>query len=45
MVKEYTERLYTPAAKAHQEFARDGCAAATESQHNGKRRCGRIGRR
>ncbi|HYJ05281.1 MAG TPA: alpha-glucan family phosphorylase, partial [Chthoniobacterales bacterium] len=29
MVKEYTERLYTPAAKAHQEFARDGCAAAT----------------
>ncbi len=30
MVKEYTERLYTPAAKAHQEFARDDCAAATE---------------
>ena len=29
MVKEYTERLYTPAAKAHQEFARDDCAAAT----------------
>src|SRR5438477_10543908 len=29
MVKEYTERLYTPARKAHQEFARDGCAAAT----------------
>ena len=30
MVKEYTERLYTPAAKAHQEFARDDCAAATK---------------
>src|SRR6476659_8897102 len=29
MVKEYTERLYTPAAKGHQEFGRDGCAAAT----------------
>jgi glycogen phosphorylase len=29
MVKEYTERLYTPAAKAHREFGRDGCAAAT----------------
>jgi starch phosphorylase len=29
MVKEYAERLYTPAAKAHQEFGRDGCAAAT----------------
>ena len=28
MVKEYTERLYIPAAKAHQEFARDECAAA-----------------
>ena len=24
MVKEYTERLYLPAAKAHAEFARDG---------------------
>jgi len=30
MVKEYAERLYTPAAKAHQEFARDDCAAATK---------------
>src|SRR5436305_11604061 len=29
MVKEYTERLYAPAAKAHGEFARDECAAAT----------------
>ncbi|MEP6698963.1 MAG: alpha-glucan family phosphorylase [Verrucomicrobiota bacterium] len=29
MVKEYTERLYLPAAKAHREFARDECAAAT----------------
>jgi starch phosphorylase len=29
MVKEYTERLYVPAAKAHKEFARDECAAAT----------------
>ena len=32
MVKEYAERLYTPAAKAHQEFARDNCAAATDAQ-------------
>ena len=30
MVKEYTERLYTPAARAYQEFARDECAAATQ---------------
>src|SRR5437764_6034713 len=29
MVQEYTERLYTPAAKAHQEFSRDNCSAAT----------------
>lgn len=29
MVKEYTERLYTPAAHAHEEFGRDNCAAAT----------------
>jgi starch phosphorylase len=29
MVKEYTERLYIPAAKAYQEFGRDECAAAT----------------
>jgi len=28
MVKEYTERLYLPAAKAHAEFARDGWRAA-----------------
>ena len=30
MVKEYTERLYRPAEKAHQEFARDDCKAAIE---------------
>jgi starch phosphorylase len=30
MVKEYTERLYLPAAKAHAEFAREGGAAATD---------------
>jgi len=30
MVKEYAERLYMPAAQAHEEFARDHCAAATE---------------
>ncbi len=30
MVKEYTERLYLPAARAHGEFVRDNCAAATE---------------
>jgi len=30
MVKEYAERLYIPAARAHQEFLRDGSAAATE---------------
>ncbi|MEP6686655.1 MAG: alpha-glucan family phosphorylase, partial [Verrucomicrobiota bacterium] len=30
MVKEYTERLYLPAAKAHAEFAREGGRAASE---------------
>jgi starch phosphorylase len=30
MVKEYTERLYTPAAQACEEFARDDCRAATQ---------------
>ena len=30
MVKEYTERLYIPAAKAHAEFARDGGSAASD---------------
>src|SRR2546428_350753 len=30
MVKEYTERLYIPAARAHQELARHDCAAATK---------------
>jgi starch phosphorylase len=29
-VKEYAERLYTPAAKAHQDLAGNGCKAATE---------------
>ena len=29
MVEEYTERLYLPAAKAHEEFSRDGWRAAT----------------
>jgi len=28
MVQEYAERLYTPAEKAHEEFARDDCKAA-----------------
>ncbi|MDQ6765826.1 MAG: alpha-glucan family phosphorylase, partial [Verrucomicrobiota bacterium] len=30
MVKEYAERLYTPAEEAYREFARDDCRAATE---------------
>src|SRR5581483_921481 len=30
MVKEYTERLYIPAAKSHGDFARDNSAAATD---------------
>jgi glycogen phosphorylase len=29
MVKEYTERLYIPAAKSHEDFSRDNCSAAT----------------
>jgi starch phosphorylase len=29
MVKEYTERLYIPAAKSHEDFARDNCSGAT----------------
>jgi glycogen phosphorylase len=29
MVKEYTERLYLPAAKSHEDFERDNCTAAT----------------
>jgi starch phosphorylase len=28
MVKEYTERLYVPAAKSHGDFSREACAAA-----------------
>jgi glycogen phosphorylase len=30
MVKEYTERLYIPAARSHEDFVRDGCNAATD---------------
>jgi len=30
MVKEYTERLYIPAAKSHEGFSRDNCQPATE---------------
>lgn len=30
MVKEYTERLYIPAAKSHEDFSRDSCGAATQ---------------
>lgn len=30
MVQEYTERLYTPAERAYEEFAADNCRAATE---------------
>ncbi len=30
MVKEYTERLYTPAAQAHREFSQNDCAAASD---------------
>jgi starch phosphorylase len=30
MAKEYAERLYIPAAKSHEDFSRNGCAAATE---------------
>jgi glycogen phosphorylase len=30
MVKEYTERLYIPAAKSYEDFSRDGCGAATQ---------------
>ena len=30
MVKEYTERLYIPAAKSHEDFARDNCQPAAE---------------
>src|SRR4051812_43857207 len=29
MVQEYAERLYIPAARAHEEFSRDNCGAAT----------------
>src|SRR6266849_4467796 len=39
MVKEYTERLYTPAAKSHEDFARENCEAATHlSQWKSKMR-------
>jgi starch phosphorylase len=30
MVKEYTERMYIPAAQAHAEFMRDGCTSAEQ---------------
>jgi glycogen phosphorylase len=30
MVKEYTERLYVPAAQAHREFSQNDCAAASD---------------
>src|ERR1700758_153505 len=33
MVKEYTEKLYVPAAQAYENFARDGCGAATQLSH------------
>jgi starch phosphorylase len=39
MVKEYTERLYIPAAKSHEDFARENCRAATQlSQWKSKMR-------
>jgi starch phosphorylase len=39
MVEEYAERLYIPAAKSHQDFARDNCAGATDlSQWKSKMR-------
>ena len=39
MVKEYTERLYIPAAKSHEDFARENCQAATQlSQWKSKMR-------
>jgi starch phosphorylase len=30
MVKEYTERLYIPAARSHENFAQNGCEPATQ---------------
>src|SRR5437016_14249831 len=30
MVKEYTERLYAPAAQAYREFSQNDCAAASD---------------
>jgi len=30
MVQEYTERLYVPAARSHEDFSRDNCGAATQ---------------
>ncbi len=30
MVREYTEKLYLPAARSHENFSRDGCGAAVE---------------
>src|SRR6266567_4550756 len=33
MVQEYTERLYIPAAKSHEDFSRDSGGAATQLSH------------
>ena len=33
MVKDYTEKLYIPAAQAYENFSRDGCGAATQLSH------------
>src|SRR6266481_5641319 len=33
MVQEYTERLYVPAAKSHEDFSRDSCGGATQLSH------------
>jgi len=33
MVKEYTERLYIPAARSHENFAQNGCEPATQLSH------------
>src|ERR1700756_2090129 len=33
MVKEYTEKLYVPAAQAYENFARDSCGAAMQLSH------------
>ena len=45
MVKEYTERLYIPAAKSHEDFSRDDCAAADAIEPMENADAQRIGRR